>query len=75
MEKVIAAGIRKLAKNIDELDNEGVTDATAVDNPIIEGSEESTPPVSRDTQTDYVYHKVMDAVIALLDCDEISNIF
>ena len=75
MENFIAAVIRQLAKDIDELDNEGVTDATAVDDPIIEGSEESNPPVSRDTQTDYVYHKVMDAVIALLDCDDISNIF
>ena len=75
MEKVIAARIRKLAKNIDELDNEGVTDATAIDDPGIEGSEESTPPVSSETRTDYVYHKVMDAVIASLDCDDISNIF
>ena len=38
-EKVIAAGIRKLAKDIDGFDNEGVTDATAVEDSAIEGSE------------------------------------
>ena len=75
MEKFIAAGIRQLAKEIDEFDSEGMTDAIDVDGPVIEGSEESTPRVSSETRTDSVYHKVMDAVIALLDCDEISNIF
>ena len=39
MDNVIAAGVRELAKDIDELDNEGVTDSTAVDDPIIEGIE------------------------------------
>ena len=75
MEKVIAAVILQLAKDIDELDNEGMTDATAVDDPAIYGSEERTTPISSETRTDSVYHKVTDAVIALLDCDEISNIF
>ena len=74
-DKVIAAGIRKLAKDIDELDNGGVTGATDIDDPVIEVSEESTPPVSSETQTDYVYHEVMDAVIFLLDCNDISKIF
>ena len=39
MDNIIAAGIWELAKDIDELDNEGVTDSTAVDDPIIEGIE------------------------------------
>ena len=75
MEKVIAAGIRQLAEVIDELDNEGVTDATAVDDPVIEGIEEITPSVNSETWADSVSHKVMDAVIELLNCDEISKIF
>ena len=52
-----------------------MTDATAVDDPAIYGSEERTTPISSETRTDSVYHKVTDAVIALLDCDDISKIF
>ena len=52
-----------------------MTVATIVDGPVIGGSEESTPPVSSDTKTDSISHTVMDSVIVLLDCDEISNIF
>ena len=65
----------EIAKDIDELDNEGVTDATSVEDSVIEGSEEITPHIISETQTYYVSNKVMDAVIALLDCDDISKIF
>ena len=75
MEKVTAVGIWQLAKDIGELDNEGLTDATAVDDPVIEGIEERTLPVSSETRTDSVSHKVMDTVIVLFDFDDISNIF
>ena len=75
MEKVIAAVIRQLENDIDELDNEGVTYDTDVDDPVIEGSEEIIPPVSSETRTDYVSHKLMDAVNELLYCDDISKIF
>ena len=37
--KVITVGIRQLAEDIDELDNEVVTDATSIEDHIIEGSE------------------------------------
>ena len=74
-EKVIAAGIRQLVKDIDELDNEGMTEAAAVDDPESEESEGSTPAVRSETGTDSVSHKVMDAVLALLNCDDCSKIF
>ena len=63
------------AKDIDELDNEGMTEAAAVDDPESEESKGSIPAVRSETGTDSVSHKVMDAVLALLNCDDCSKIF